>query len=124
MLTLRLPLEDGVYRISATGGRTFGISADGGRNFARIDARGVVAGRVEVRGGGRELKLANCYDEANPATYGLGYVDRVTAERLDESVYRILKLKSDCALTNAPAAEPDTESVNRQTAELRQWLQG
>ena len=49
---------------------------------------------------------------------------RVTAERLDESVYRILKLKSDCALTNAPAAEPDTESVNRQTAELRQWLQG
>ena len=49
---------------------------------------------------------------------------RVTAERLDESVYRILKLKSDYALTNAPAAEPDTESVNRQTAELRQWLQG
>ena len=49
---------------------------------------------------------------------------RVTAERLDESVYRILKLKSDYALTNAPAAEPDTEDVNRQTAELRQRLQG
>ena len=82
MLTLRLPLEDGVYRISATGGRTFGISADGGRNFARIDARGVVAGRVEVRGGVLELKLANCYAEANPANYGLVYVDRITAERL------------------------------------------
>ncbi|MBS1369923.1 MAG: hypothetical protein HPZ91_08235 [Lentisphaeria bacterium] len=82
LLTLRLPLEDGVYRISAAGGRTFGISADGGRSFARIDARGVVADRVEVRGGVLELKLANCYAEADPANHGLVYVDRITAERL------------------------------------------
>lgn len=82
MLTLRLPLEDGVYRISATGGRTFGISADGGKTFARIDARGVVAERVEVRGGTLELKLANCYAEANPNNYGAVYVDRIVADRL------------------------------------------
>lgn len=84
LLTLRLPLRDGVYRISAVGGRTFGISADGGASFRKINARGVAADRVEVRGGLLELKLANCYAEADPANYGLVYVDRILAERLGD----------------------------------------
>ena len=39
---------------------------------------------------------------------------RITAERLDESVYRILRLKTEYALTNEPVSPPDLEALNAQ----------
>ena len=39
---------------------------------------------------------------------------RITAERLDESVYRILRLKTEYALTNEPVSSPDLEALNAQ----------
>lgn len=39
---------------------------------------------------------------------------RITAERLDESVYRILHLKTEYALTNEPVSPPDLEALNAQ----------
>ena len=39
---------------------------------------------------------------------------RITAERLDESVYRILRLKKEYALTNEPVSPPDLEALNAQ----------
>lgn len=39
---------------------------------------------------------------------------RITAERLDESVYRILRLKTEYALTNEPVSPPDVEALNAQ----------
>ena len=38
----------------------------------------------------------------------------ITAERLDESVYRILRLKTEYALTNEPVSPPDLEALNAQ----------
>ena len=39
---------------------------------------------------------------------------RITTERLDESVYRILRLKTEYALTNEPVSPPDLEALNAQ----------
>lgn len=39
---------------------------------------------------------------------------RITAERLNESVYRILRLKTEYALTNEPVSPPDLEALNAQ----------
>ena len=39
---------------------------------------------------------------------------RITAERQDESVYRILRLKTEYALTNEPVSPPDLEALNAQ----------
>ena len=39
---------------------------------------------------------------------------RISAERLDESVYRILSLKLDWELTNAPVEVPDVDALNAQ----------
>ena len=39
---------------------------------------------------------------------------RITAERLDESVYRILRLKTEYSLTNEPVSPPDLEALNAQ----------
>ena len=39
---------------------------------------------------------------------------RITAERLDESGYRILRLKTEYALTNEPVSPPDLEALNAQ----------
>ena len=39
---------------------------------------------------------------------------RNTAQRLDESVYRILRLKTEYALTNEPVSPPDLEALNAQ----------
>lgn len=39
---------------------------------------------------------------------------RITAERLDESVCRILRLKTEYALTNEPVSPPDLEALNAQ----------
>ena len=38
---------------------------------------------------------------------------RVSLARLDDSVYRILTLKAEYALTNAPVPEPDTDALNK-----------
>lgn len=43
-----------------------------------------------------------------------GASGRITAERLDESVYRILRLKTEYALTNEPVSPPDLEALNAQ----------
>ena len=37
---------------------------------------------------------------------------RISLERLDDSVYRILKLKTDYSLTNDPVPEPDVAALN------------
>lgn len=37
---------------------------------------------------------------------------RISAQRLDESVSRILRLKLDCALNNDPVPQPDVEALN------------
>ena len=37
---------------------------------------------------------------------------RITAERLDESVYRILAVKEEYGLTNDPVEPPDVEALN------------
>ena len=39
---------------------------------------------------------------------------RITPERLDESGYRILRLKTEYALTNEPVSPPDLEALNAQ----------
>ena len=46
---------------------------------------------------------------------------RVSQERLDESVYRILKLKADYGLTNDPVPAPDVDALN---ALLKEALPG
>ncbi|UUZ82860.1 hypothetical protein LJK88_02195 [Paenibacillus sp. P26] len=45
---------------------------------------------------------------------------RLTTDRLDESVYRILKLKAKYKLTNEPKGKIDTARIN---GELRQALE-
>lgn len=50
---------------------------------------------------------------------------RISQERLDESVYRILKVKSDFALTNDPVDENvDVSALNDQIAALKGLLNG
>lgn len=44
--------------------------------------------------------------------------DRVSMERLDESVYRILALKEEYGLTNDPVDQPDIHSLNAQIQAL------
>lgn len=39
---------------------------------------------------------------------------RVSMERLDESVYRVLTLKAACGLSDAPVAAPDVTALNRE----------
>ena len=43
---------------------------------------------------------------------------RISVERLDESVYRILALKSEYGLTNAPVETPDVAALNADIAAL------
>ena len=43
---------------------------------------------------------------------------RISQERLDESVYRILALKAEYHLTNDPLSVPDVEELNQQVSEL------
>lgn len=50
---------------------------------------------------------------------------RITQARLDESVYRILKLKADFNLTNDPVEENvDVDGLNRQISALKEQLAG
>ena len=50
---------------------------------------------------------------------------RITKARLDESVYRILKLKADFNLTNDPVEENvDVDGLNRQISALKEQLAG
>ena len=37
---------------------------------------------------------------------------RISMDRLDESVYRLLSLKAEWGLTNLPVEEPDLEALN------------
>lgn len=43
---------------------------------------------------------------------------RISMERLDESVYRILSLKGEYSLTNDPVGQPDIDSLNAQIQAL------
>lgn len=43
---------------------------------------------------------------------------RISMERLDESVYRILSLKGEYGLTNDPVSQPDIDSLNAQIQAL------
>ena len=43
---------------------------------------------------------------------------RISVERLDESVYRILALKAEYGLTNAPVETPDVAALNADIAAL------
>ena len=47
---------------------------------------------------------------------------RITPERLDESVRRILALKLDFGVSSEPAERPDTEALNEQIAALTAYL--
>ena len=76
LFRVRLPLADGYYRIEARGGRAFGVAVGNGA-FKKIEFRGVVADRVEVKGGFLELRVANCY--ATPSNPGWVYVDHFIA---------------------------------------------
>ena len=49
---------------------------------------------------------------------------RITRQRLEESVGRILTLKADYGLTNDPVGEPDVEALNARIAAFRDQLGG
>lgn len=47
---------------------------------------------------------------------------RITEERLNESVYRILSLKSEYSLSNGPISVPDVDKLDRQAKDLLEML--
>lgn len=93
LFRVRLPLSDGVYRIEVRGGRAFGIAVGDGA-FQKIVFRGVVADRIEVKGGFLELRVANSY--AYPEKPGWVYVDHFIAIPLSAK-------KADAAKNTSPA---------------------
>ena len=49
---------------------------------------------------------------------------RISQARLDESVYRILRLKADFAMSNDPVPAPDVDALNARLDGLLDALEG
>ena len=64
--------------------------------------------------GGRDVIASRMTEQEKAALLEAVASGRITAERLDESVYRILRLKTEYALTNEPVSPPDLEALNAQ----------
>lgn len=61
--------------------------------------------------------LLICHEQENIETARTALLDavetgRISQDRLDESVYRILSMKEDHRLTNSPVEVPDTDTLN------------
>ena len=67
--------------------------------------------------------LLVCHNEGELALAWQAVLDavasgRLTEERIDQSVYRILSLKQAYGLTNAPIEMPDLQALNQEIAAL------
>ena len=65
-----------------------------------------------------ELNLNTITAQARQAVLDAVAAGRLTQERIDQSVYRILSLKQAYSLTNDPVEKPDIQALNQEIAAL------
>lgn len=101
---LKFELPDGIYRVSARGGRTVGLSFDGGNKFLRAAFPGnreiPLLADWSFPGGVCTVILSNCHAEKDVFRRGPVYLDYLKFERLRSASGR--KPVSLNAVTNRP----------------------